>query len=402
LIDALRHDFVSREKTPFLTSIAQKGAFVKLQPTLGFEGRPAFFSGLYPEKSNIAFRYIYDPKASPYRMAPLIGVLPIPLKHKRRLLIKTAKKLFSGQLKEVLGPREIPWNLLKYFSIGELDYHWEAQYLGNKVTLFDVLREIGKPWAINSWPSPKYGLSYNGTLNAYVEALVKHGAELRFFYSTIADTDWTEHRYGPESEEMTLYLQVMDKTIETIFNDAKRRTGEEPMLFVFGDHGAVSVNKIFNLEKLILSLLLKPGKDFVYLLDSVSARFWCYSSKVRQSVENMLNDQAKPYGHILNYDELEYYHFKVNRALRGDVLFLADPGVLIFPNIHNRNTPEKGMHGYDPEHPDEHAAAVIYTGKTFKLQPREKYETVDIFPTVLKMLGIEQIPGMDGKSIIDR
>ena len=401
LIDALRHDFVSKEKTPFLADISKKGALIKLQPTLAFEGRPAFFSGLYPENSNIAFRYIYDPKTSPYRIAPLINILPIPLKYKRGLLLESAKRLFPGQLKSVLWPREIPLNQLKYFNIGESDHHWEPEYLGKRLTLFDILRKIRKPWAINSWPSPTYGLSFNGTLNAYVEAISEHGTELSFFYSTIADTDWTEHKYGPDSEEMELYLQVADRVIEIIFNDAKRRTGEEPMLLVFGDHGAVSVKKIFNLEKLIIRLPLKPGKDFVYLLDSASARFWFHSSKGRHYVQKILNEQAKDYGKILTDKELNHYHFNVVRELRGDILFMADPGVLIFPNIHNRDIPEKGMHGYDPEHSDEHAAAVIYTGKPFRLRRSEKYETVDIFPTVLTMLGVGQVPDIDGKTIIE-
>ena len=400
LIDSLRHDFVTEKNAPFLHELSQKGALVRLKPTLAYEGRPAFFSGLYPKSSNVAFRYIYNPRVSPYKLAPVISALPLPSRYRRRLLLLVSRKLSRSPLVQHLGFREIPISLVKYFGFGESQYHWEPGYLGEKITLFDILRKIGEPWVVNSWPSPKYGLSYNGTVNAYVDAIRRYGSKLFFFYSTIADTDWAEHKYGPESEEMDLYLQVMDRTVEVIFNDAKRRSRTDPSLFVFGDHGAVSVKKILNMERLIVHLPLKLGKEFVYFIDSALVRFWFNSDGARRHVEEMLSEDCKDYGHILTDAEFSGYHFNVDRSLRGDIFFLADPGVLIFPNFHNRNIPEKGMHGYDPEYEDEWAAGVIYMGTPFKLRTAEKYETIDIFPTISKMLGVEQNLDIDGRSII--
>lgn len=403
LIDALRHDFVSKETTPFLYEISQRGSLIKLKPTLAYEARPAFFSGLYPENSNIAFRYIYSPNTSPFKLTGFIRKLPISTKYRKYAIIKISRFLCCDPLfRYHLGFREIPLSLIRFFDFGEKKYHWQPRYLVEKITLFDILRRIGKVWVLNSWPSPKYDLSYNGTLNAYAEGVRKYNSNLFFFYSTIADTDWAEHKYGPESEEMKLFLHVMDRTIETIFNDSKRRTGIEPMLLVFGDHGAVSVKKILDLEKLILNLPLKLGKDFVYFLDSVMSRFWFNSSKAQKYIETMLKEDCRKYGRILDNKDYSYYHFNVKRSIRGDILFLCNPGVLIFPNFHNRDIPEKGMHGYKPEYEDELAAGVIYIGNSFELRACEQYETVDIFPTILKMLGTEQVPNINGKSIISR
>ena len=41
-----------------------------------------------------------------------------------------------------------------------------------------------------------------------------------------------------------------------------------------------------------------------------------------------------------------------NNRKYGDILWLANNGVLVFPDFYHRDSPYKGMHGYDPALPE--------------------------------------------------
>ncbi|MCP4614543.1 MAG: hypothetical protein GY845_38170 [Planctomycetes bacterium] len=397
LVDALRHDFVTETNMPFLYRKAQEGALVSLKPTLAYEARPAFFSGLYAENANIAFRYIYNPATSPFKLSPLVNKLPLSQKYKSKIMKRLKNR--SYPIYRHFSPRQIPPELMRFFDFGEKEYHWNPGYLGEKLTLFDVLRSSGRQWALNSWPSPEYGLSYGRSLDAYIDSCEKF-EHLSFFYSTISDTDWAEHKYGPDSEAMAVYLRVADTTMEAIFSHAKKRFGIEPQLVAFGDHGAVTVTDVIDLESRIKELALKVGTDFVYFVDSAIVRFWFNSDRAHRIVRDVLSSEFGKYGDVLTEDDFENYHFRVDRSLRGDVFYLAKPGVLIFPNFHSRTKPERGMHGYTPDHKDESAACVIYTGKPLQLEVREEYGTVDLTPTVLRLLNLPDLGKVDGRSIV--
>lgn len=124
------------------------------------------------------------------------------------------------------------------------------------------------------------------------------------------ELDLVGHRYGPESSEIRTAVAELDNKIRNIEFD-----------LLISDHGMGTVTKRISM----------PETD-IYFLDSTMARYW-----------DRKPDIPEKYGKWIPGSE-KY----------GRYIFLANVGILIAPNFWS-NGEEKGMHGWDPEHPYMHA-----------------------------------------------
>ena len=79
MIDALRYDYINTAEPDFLSSIKDRGVSTTVREVFGFQTRPAFLAGLYPETSNIAHLYTYEPDETPFAEAALI---PRPIRQR--------------------------------------------------------------------------------------------------------------------------------------------------------------------------------------------------------------------------------------------------------------------------------------------------------------------------------
>lgn len=161
-----------------------------------------------------------------------------------------------------------------------------------------------------------------------------------FFY--FGALDQLGHAYGTESVEIREAIKKIDDEISLMNFD-----------LIFSDHGMISVTDLVRVP---------ITKDF--FIDSDMARYWGSEEELRE-VRKKLPLQ---FGKIISWDK-RY----------GQLIFLANTGVLIFPNFWNK-FPVKAMHGYDGKHPDMKAFYLLKKeGKKKNLTARQLHGALEAY-----------------------
>ena len=181
------------------------------------------------------------------------------------------------------------------------------------------------------------------------------------------------HQYGPRSKQVKEHVKKIDSLLE---NHLKNRN-----FILHSDHGMVEVKKQINIKKEIESLNLTLGKDYLYFLDSVVARFWFFNETAKKLITEKL--ESLDSGFILKLPDLVRYgiNFKDNRFF--DLAFMMNHGNIIIPNFFQETSNVKGMHGYLPNK-DENG---IFTSN-LKLKQTDKVKYMDINATVLEYFNL--------------
>jgi hypothetical protein len=162
----------------------------------------------------------------------------------------------------------------------------------------------------------------------------------------------------------------------------------------------VEVSKTVNIWEKIENLPLEFGKDYVMFLDSPSARFWFMNEKAEKLIENVLSEIHD--GKILTEKEYKDYKIRFKHNKYWDLIFLVNPGVLVFPNFFQREFPVKGMHGYQPSYKDNMGVFLAHLSGERKIKKVDTVHMVDIFPTVLNIMDLPIPPTSEGRSLLEK
>jgi predicted AlkP superfamily pyrophosphatase or phosphodiesterase len=261
-------------------------------------------------------------------------------------------------------------------------------------SVFDLLRKTGQKWLYHGTPD------YKVYLDSVVGRVEKElSPPFDFVFLHIADLDRIGHRYGPESVEIRTTLKRIDKGIERIVKVANERI-EEVNLVIMGDHGMMEVSKHLDIWNKLKRLPVKLEKDYLVFLDSTMARFWFFSDRAGTVIVEMLDDLDS--GQIIRQVQRDKYHLNYSHNKFGDVIFLVNPNVLIFPNFYQNKKSVKGMHGYAPETPEQQSALLIHSPKV--KEPKSFEEPVcmrRVFPTLLNLLNLPIPLELDLKNLIE-
>lgn len=138
------------------------------------------------------------------------------------------------------------------------------------------------------------------------------GIEREYFGSI----DKFGHKFGTKSEEVKEEIRKIDrKILKTNFD------------LIFSDHGMIDIEKTISV----------PITEDCFI-DSDMARYWGSEEELRKIEKNLpLVD-----GKIINWPDKKF----------GDLIFLANAGILILPNFWQGKEKAKAMHGYDGKHKD--------------------------------------------------
>jgi len=393
-LDACFHDYICEANTPFLYELKQQGVSGALVPTFGFEPDAAYIAGLYPEEANGGAQFWYDPGGSPFSFlggsSRVLNLLPdLPERALRRLIKRIAMRRYPSP---TLSTARAPFHLLKYFSFPMQCRMDEPRFVKSDA-VFDHLLKAGRRWIYHGSPNHKVDLY---SVIKRVEQELFPGIEFAFFH--VGDLDRAGHRYGPDSQVIKEILQKIDKGIKRIWEIAKK-CFEEGHLVIMGDHGMMEVRRHLDIWSELKKLPVRLEKDYLMFLDSTMARFWFFSKKAEELITDLLNNIDN--GHILSQGEKDKYHLNYSHNKFGDIIFLVDPGVLIFPNFYQKRKSVKGMHGYAPETPEQQSALLIHSPKV--KYPKRFEEPVDmrrVFPTLLDLLDLPIPAGTTVKSLL--
>lgn len=375
LIDGLRYDYVNFSDSPFLYDLGKLNIEGIVKETFAFELRPAFFAGLQPNECDVAHMFYFDPVNSPFRS---VNIRHLKRNRITRSLRKEAARRGYSLVKKIGNCAEIPFEILKFFNFSEKYHTSEPGALNDKKTLFDYLRSDGKKWLWIGYPD------LSGTTVEVLDSFQKRltGGE-DFIYLHFSELDWIGHEFGPHSDAQRLILKKIDEAIRQVYYKLNQ-TFDEVIGIIFGDHGQVEVAVNVDIEKKLSDTELEIGKDYVYFLDSTQVRFWFFNDNAKATILDLLS--AIPEGRILSRNDLDKLHFTFNHNRFGDLIFVVNDGIGIFPNFFQRSAPCKGLHGYLPEVKGNWAKLMI-TGIGVQETLDEPLLLVDIFPMLLNSLG---------------
>lgn len=385
MVDALRHDYINEQDSPFLYKLANGGTSGSLMPSFGFEPDAAYFSGLDPEECEGGTQYWRNPNETVFRFVPLFRLFHyIPSRWWRKNLRKAirlvAQLAARDPLTRQLAPcNQIPLEILPQFSFPMKMNACDAGFTQSP-TVFDVVRNNGGKFFYHGHPSFK--VKIDNVVSRYISS--EDGSnDLAFLF--IADLDGIGHKFGPDSKERKAALRRVDTGLQKIYETAKQRYSQVDML-VFGDHGMAAVNRHIDLGDVLNEANLDMNED-CYFLDSTFARFWISDSERRVRLIALLNKLDG--GHVLSRQEVEKYRIRHPHNYFGDIIFAVDDHAIIHPSFYNIEGDQvKGMHGYLPGCKDNESAFVLYTenpgqGDIGRVDMRR------IFPTIIQLLGLK-------------
>jgi hypothetical protein len=129
---------------------------------------------------------------------------------------------------------------------------------------------------------------------------------------------------------------------------------------LFSDHGMVSVTGTVDVSSAIASTGLVAGRDYVVFLDSTMARFWFPTDVARPAIVEALSTLP---GRVLGLRDLRRLDIDECDPRNGELYFLAEPGHVIIPNFFQATADHtRGMHGCEPECPDNMGIFLVHRG----------------------------------------
>jgi predicted AlkP superfamily pyrophosphatase or phosphodiesterase len=378
LLDGFAYDYL--KTSDFLSSISTER--VPLETLLGYSSTiiPALWSGKYPEETGIWTEFYYAPRRS-YRLLKMSKLIP-----SRRLEFAIKNGLLGiaqtfGGLKEI-SPG-IPDSIECLFSRNNIRY-WDFPPIEMKCETFDkTLKRFKVPY---HFEFHKHSINRGKTLRR-LRRLTRFN---RVFIYYIGTVDAAGHAYGPSPSDLRLYID----NLENLILDAYEILAEtcDVDIVVFSDHG---MTKIVHRYDLLAALRPQElGKDYVAFVDSTLARFWCKNEGLKDELVDVLNSVS--YGHVLSEEEKERYRLRFRDNRYGDAVFIADPGIELFPNFMSPIEPiighmNEGMHGYAPE--DSSTRGIfIYCGER-NLQLQNKIKATEVLVKLSNLLDLESPSG---------
>ncbi len=396
-LDGCRYDYVSKEYTPWLHEMGLEGVQKRVRTTAGFTQRTPMLTGAYPETSGHFTWYRYDPKNSPFRWVQPFSFLKGAASYNplAKVAIRMVTKVVTRTVRP--DPAYIPLDQLPCFDLC-VNKRPLKQELGHLVNLLSVCDGNGVNYldALNTFRSigSKRYASFFKQARRSLTAKVRYEAYLVH----LGDLDVLGHRYGPDMAALGETLRLIDEELKHLCDALRERYGGYKVLVV-SDHGMRRVTGVVDVWGNLRKLNSRIGDDYLCFLDATLARFWFNTARARREVLEMLDDTRN--GHVLSRQEMRQLHIDFPDNAYGDVLFWLDRGFLVCPNFFQAEQAQTlGMHGYLND--DEMLGVLIAysSGEHLRGDEREIVDLVDVFPTLIDLLGLSLPAQCEGRSIL--
>lgn len=369
LLDALRHDCLDANSTPFLWKCAMEGEYYqRVVPSIGFCERTEILTGMNGAESGYLAAIGFAPSDSPFAKTRgltilhlieasslrLMRFMPAGLSNRIRRRLRSLPRRYFRKRGISMAPYQIPYPWLKYFALTEDHQDLRKPGAFSQESIFDLLLQNQKTHFYDTFTALGMVTPHRtdrDRLRAVIDDIGCCPKDLYLVYVSIPDA--FGHRLGPDTEEYRCELQKMDSLLEQFVNRTEEVSPENTYLFI-GDHGMMTVQEQFDAGSEISDLLrrsgLKIGKDVIYFLDSTMTRLWAMSKKAKSVLPESLHRSAAfaERGQWVHEDSARRHRIRWPDRRYGDHLWIANPGVLVYPDFFHQTSPCKGMHGYDP------------------------------------------------------
>lgn len=361
--DGFRHDYLDRDVTPTLDSLAGAGiradGLIPVMPTKTFPNHYAIATGMYAGDHGIVANTFRDPaREVTYSPADRTTVEdgtwyrgePIWQRAEEHGL-RTGTMFWVGSEADVNGVRPSYW---KPFD----------DDMPDEARVDTVLAWLALPDSVR----PRL-------LTLYFEF-----------------TDDAGSAQGPSSPDATAAVARADSMISRLIAGARALPhGELVDYVIVSDHGMMETsNAVFLSEHIDTTGLdaLLHGPFAVFYLDGDSARVQALKAQL----------ERVPHTSVYERSELpDEWHWSDPRL--GDLVLVAEPPWLIWPSP--RSVPVHGAHGWPPESSSDMRGIFVAAGPHVRNAGRiPAFENVHIHPFLAALLGISPADGISGDAAV--
>lgn len=389
LVDAFRHDYLTSERAPNLTALAEAGSHARMRPILGYSDsiRATIFTGAYPDEHGYWMEYCRRPESAPMgsleRLGPLDHLPDIAGRGLKVGLSQTAVRALARRKGYAhLSTRNMPFRALGSFDWTLRD-EMTAPGALRRPTLFDRLTEHGLDWHYLDSTKLRRG--------ALVRAVDDLPTDTQLCFVYLHHIDMASHVIGIDRRPFWRSVAKTDNHVGAIVERFARRFPEH-RLIVFSDHGMSRVERIVSYADLCTHP--RFPRDFCFALDATMVRLWFDEPDPVLRADVRARVAAGAPGRFLTPDEVAGYRIDLSERLYGDEIFLLEPGTAIFPNFHSLQRP-KAMHAYDPDDLDQHGIFITDSGEDLP----EAVELVEVHRRCEELTGLGREAGERPRAI---
>lgn len=385
-MDGVKYDMM-KEHMPFLNSLNHRPLLSEFGYSCACHA--TMYTGKYIDEHNTWFIWKRG-ENSPYKWVDKVPFL----KYVNFLPLKLFIAKITNKLSKNSSYSGVPClvNLpLKYWSLFELsdDVMWNNPNWKKELpNLFTILKENNIKHKIIAL--------HNKTKSddAFIESKHLNFKELDYVYYFIGYTDNVMHSFG-ESIESQDYLLKVDKFIEEEYKKAKL-VNENVTVIAFSDHGHINIDgPLIDINDYFVGN--KKVNDYIHLIESNFVRFWFRNEEEKIEVEKVLNSMVElGIGFIIDDAVKDKYHLKMNPFEQGELIFYLDSPREFTNTIWGFGHSVVSGHGYMPTHA-KHLG--IFCSTDDIKDNCEFVSLIDILPTILESLNIEQDYSLEGNSL---
>lgn len=355
-IDGFRYDYMEEFRPPHLNALAAQGvkaASLKPSfPSLTFPNHVTLVTGRSPGRHGIVSNSFFDEK------------------RKAKYSIGDGATVTDGSwyLADTL------WTIAEKNGMVSAVYFW----VGSEAKIGGV--------------DPTYFIPYDGKVpnservNQVIEWLSMDADKRPHFISLyFSAVDSAAHKYGSRSREAEKAVLEIDFELGRLASHIDK-SGLDINLIVVSDHGMTDLdtNRVIDAGAFTdLSGFTYGDRGPVLMLYSED------EAKIAKAYED-LKAKEKNFTVYKRADVPKQYKFDHPDRV-GDLVMVAEPPYYIFPKI-KKDEPLRlsaATHGWDPMHREMHALFIAKGPQFKKGLTAPTFENVHIFPTVLKILGLE-------------
>lgn len=364
-LDGYRADYTKKYQPKFIKKFANEGTQLKSlipsYPTKTFPNHLSIATGTYPMNHGIVGNSFFAPE------------LNLSYSLKDRGAVKNEKFYEATPI----------WSAAEEQGLRTATLFWpgsEAEISGYRPTY---------------WYDYIHTMPHEDRVNQIIEWLkLPENRRPSFITLYFPDVDSAGHHHGTDSKEVRDAIAKVDHTLEGLIKQARSIIPNINIMIV-SDHGMLDVDE-GKMEEVLKTPDLKGIKD-TYRIYGAGPIIQFYSkvagNNIKQDLQN-INAKAKNFKCYMKNDIPQKYHFKTNSRI-GDFACLADSGYWI--SAKDSKYP-KASHGWD-QFSNESMHGIFYaSGPDFKnsyIAPSK--ENVNIFPLILRILGLDNHYQIDGK-----
>ncbi len=373
-IDGFAYDYLSKYQPKNIIDFAESGAKAKLlpvYPSKTFPNHLSIITGVYPAKHGILHNKFYHP------------------------LLEKKYSLGAGKKNSAWLTAKPFWSFAEENDISTAIYFWpEAEAIGQ-----GSLASFNIPY--NRADSEK----------AHFEQIINwlkmpESQAPQFIMSYFSSVDDAGHKYGPNSAQLKHAVAEIDELFGDFISRLQKEVTTNVNVILLSDHGMMQIDNNINVTTIFDEKLIKLFSEKSMVVAQSSTQLYVYfdhdklSDKKQASIfQSLLKKQslsADLYSIYRKGNYPKHWQLHDNLAIIPDLIFEAAAK----SSFINDKYPSDNVatHGYDAKNKQELSAIFLASGPDIiKGRVFNDFENIHIVPLMSQLLGLPQIPHIDGK-----